>query len=258
MKLFHLIAPFFLAWATASVVSGARADLLVGSYNTNSVERYDANTGDFLGDFVTSGSGGLLNPIGVVYGPDGNIYVTSGGLNGMTNSSSVNRYDGTTGAFIDNFVSLGSGGLAGQDRAERGKRGFPAVEQQDPGIFGLDVPVLGAQRLGGHLPDLTGQLDTRRSGADQGEGEPPAALGRVGGRFGHLERAEHPSADDQGVFDRSITMRMVLHAVPHDVGHFVKSPIIFLVERMQNPALYRFQAVRQIGNKDGVPFLPVG
>jgi hypothetical protein len=41
---------------------------------------------------------------------------------------------------------------------------------------------------------------------------------------------------------------MILHAMPHDVGHFVKSPVILLVERVQDPALYRLQPVFKLRN----------
>lgn len=122
MKRFLWLSACVLAGAMTSTDHGARADLLVGSYNTSSVERYDETTGAFLGDFVVSGSGGLMNPILVLFGPDGNLYVTSGGLNGTPSNSSVNRYDGT-GAFIDNFVTVGSGGLAGPVSARFGPDG---------------------------------------------------------------------------------------------------------------------------------------
>src|SRR5207253_7817805 len=67
------------------------------------VSRFNATTGAFVDSFVVPGSGGLVDPEGIVFGPDGNLYVTNG--------DSVNRYNGTTGAFIDAFVSAGSGGL---------------------------------------------------------------------------------------------------------------------------------------------------
>jgi len=41
----------------------------------------------------------------VAFGPDGNLYVASE----LTHE--VKRYDGATGAFIDNFVTAGSGGV---------------------------------------------------------------------------------------------------------------------------------------------------
>ncbi len=95
----------------------------------------------------------------------------------------------------------GAGRLVRQLRAERGQRGVAAVEQQHPGVLGLDVAVLVAQRLRRHLADLPGQLDARGPGADQGEGELAAALRRIGRALGHLERAEHPAPDEQGVLD---------------------------------------------------------
>ena len=76
-----------------------------------------------------------------------------------------------------------------------------AVEQQHPGVLRLDVPVLAAQRLGGDLADLPGQFHAGRPGADQGEGEPAGPFGRVAGGLGHLERAEYPPPDLQGVLD---------------------------------------------------------
>jgi DNA-binding beta-propeller fold protein YncE len=76
------------------------ADLL-----SNTVLRYNGQTGASVGQFVTPGSGGLSAPWGVVFGPDGNLYVSSG-LNDR-----VLRYDGQTGQFVNTFVAAGSGGL---------------------------------------------------------------------------------------------------------------------------------------------------
>jgi hypothetical protein len=68
--------------------------------------------------FVAPGSGGLLSPIGVIFGPDGNcdgyqhIYVTNIAFTGYYGKNgNVRRFDGLTGAFIDTFVPAGSGGL---------------------------------------------------------------------------------------------------------------------------------------------------
>jgi hypothetical protein len=79
--------------------------LLVSSFGNNRVLEY-STTGSF-GATLAQGrsSGGLDGPLGLVFGPDGNLYVTSPG------SDEVLRYNGATGAFIDAFVSAGSGGL---------------------------------------------------------------------------------------------------------------------------------------------------
>jgi streptogramin lyase len=132
---------------TALVGSGARADLFVSSVNFNSVVQYDENTGDFLSVFA---SGDLSGPRGVLFGPDGNLYVASqtnrvvrydtsgnfidefvvsggelqsprciifgpdGNLYvGSRGTNSVVRYSGTDGSLIDIFVPPGSGGLSG-------------------------------------------------------------------------------------------------------------------------------------------------
>jgi sugar lactone lactonase YvrE len=108
------------------------------------VKCYDGTTGEYLGDFVSSGAGGLNHPNGLRFGADGYLYVCSGltdqvlrydangthdptcvfgpedGLNGprylefgpdgmlyVTNlySDNVTRYDVTMCEFIDIFAS---------------------------------------------------------------------------------------------------------------------------------------------------------
>jgi glucose/arabinose dehydrogenase len=55
--------------------------------------------------FIAAGSGGLSQPGNLILGPDGTVYVAG-------NGGAVLRYNGTTGAYINTFVSQGSGGLA--------------------------------------------------------------------------------------------------------------------------------------------------
>jgi hypothetical protein len=80
-------------------------DLLVSSFGSNQVLSFDGQTGTPLGPF-TSG-GGLVSPVGAIFGPDGNLYVAG------RDSNDILRYNGTTGAFLNEFVSPGSGGLWG-------------------------------------------------------------------------------------------------------------------------------------------------
>jgi len=98
---------------TRTQPSNPQGTFLVGNSRGNNVLRFDGNTGNFLGEFIPPGSGGLFNPDTIVFGPDGNgddksdIYVTSGdkpGNSGEPTASAVLRYDGITGAFIDKFV----------------------------------------------------------------------------------------------------------------------------------------------------------
>lgn len=95
--------------------AGNPLKFLVG--NENSVLKYDGITGAFLGVFVHAGSGGLDNPQNLIFGPDGNVYVSS------WNNATVLRYDGNTGAFIDAFVPSGSGGLSNPDQLAFGPDG---------------------------------------------------------------------------------------------------------------------------------------
>ncbi|MEM6472887.1 MAG: PEP-CTERM sorting domain-containing protein [Planctomycetota bacterium] len=77
----------------------AQNDLLVSAPDRDTIERFDATTGEYLGSFVSAGSGGLNNPLAVTVGPDDNIYVSSA-LTGE-----ILRYDGQSGDFLDVFAS---------------------------------------------------------------------------------------------------------------------------------------------------------
>jgi streptogramin lyase len=70
--------------------------LYVSSDGTDSVLAYDGETGAFERKFARRG--GLIEPEGIAFGPDGNLYVSS-------RSDEVLRYDGETGKFIDVFAS---------------------------------------------------------------------------------------------------------------------------------------------------------
>ncbi len=80
--------------------------MYIASGGNNSILKFDLKTKAYLGYFVPPGSGGLVKPIGLEFGPDGNLYTSSSGTN------AVLRYNGKTGEFIDAFVPPGSGGLS--------------------------------------------------------------------------------------------------------------------------------------------------
>lgn len=102
---FTLTAALTLTFFSLLLVPTAWGDLLVTSGNTTTdsqVLRY-SDAGALLGTFIAPGNG-LLAPRDMLFGADNNLYVVS-------NNSSVLRYNGMTGAFIDTFVPVGSGGL---------------------------------------------------------------------------------------------------------------------------------------------------
>jgi glucose/arabinose dehydrogenase len=71
--------------------------LYVASRGTDAILRYNAATGAFIDTFVSSGLDSITD-LGI--GPDGNLYVLSGGFAGE-----VLRFDTATGALIDSFAS---------------------------------------------------------------------------------------------------------------------------------------------------------
>ncbi|CAN0562747.1 unnamed protein product, partial [Laminaria digitata] len=84
----------------------------------NQLHRFDEITGDFIDVFVDGKSeGGLNSPQGLVFGPDGNLYVSS------STASEVIRYDGITGKFINIFMKWTPTGGYGPNRITFGPDG---------------------------------------------------------------------------------------------------------------------------------------
>jgi hypothetical protein len=74
------------------------ASLLVAGFAGDAIAEYDRATGALLGIFASHPS--MDGPTAMVYGADGNLYV----LNEF--SKNVLRFNGLTGAFIDEFISM--------------------------------------------------------------------------------------------------------------------------------------------------------
>jgi sugar lactone lactonase YvrE len=93
-----LIASFIIASSIAA--PAAATTLLIGNTSSNNVVIADTvkNT---ITEFIAAGSGGLVNPDDLTYGSDGNLYISSG----TNTSGAVLRFDGRTGAFIDEFAT---------------------------------------------------------------------------------------------------------------------------------------------------------
>jgi WD40 repeat protein len=88
---------FVLIALTSVFPAPASADVLVNSPFDASVKRYD-DAGNYVADFIASGTAGISVPSGLAIGPDNNLYVSDGP------SNRVLRFDGKTGAFIDVFA----------------------------------------------------------------------------------------------------------------------------------------------------------
>ena len=83
-------------------VFAADGSLLVASFGSDAVLRYDGATGAFLGVFVAPGSGGLDGPdAGITFGSDGDLYVPS------FESNAILVYSRADGSFLRAFASGG-------------------------------------------------------------------------------------------------------------------------------------------------------
>ncbi|MEM6571225.1 MAG: hypothetical protein AAF957_22635 [Planctomycetota bacterium] len=101
---------------TLGATIGPDGLLYVASEATNEVLRFEPSSGAWIDAFVTDDpnttvdeTGGLDGPSGVLFGPDGRLYV------GSFNGDSVLAYDGRSGAFDAVFVQSAAGGLNGPD-----------------------------------------------------------------------------------------------------------------------------------------------
>jgi hypothetical protein len=92
------------------MVFGSDGSLYVGGKFSQNIVRFDVGTGAGT-VFVATASGGLGNPRGLVFGPDGSLYASSHVVPNPATTDTVKRYDGTTGAYLGDFVTAGSGGL---------------------------------------------------------------------------------------------------------------------------------------------------
>jgi hypothetical protein len=100
---------------------GPDGDLYVANSFANDaisggILRYDGKTGAFLDTFIAPGAGGLIKPLSLIFGPGGDLFVGSADtfshqLAKPSSTSTVLRYDGTTGEFLGTFVTTDSGGL---------------------------------------------------------------------------------------------------------------------------------------------------
>jgi hypothetical protein len=74
--------------------------IFIADSSHHRVLRFNAISGKYVDDFVTSRSGDLQMPWGMSFGPDHNFYVSSGG------TESVLRYNGQTGVFETTFCHV--------------------------------------------------------------------------------------------------------------------------------------------------------
>jgi DNA-binding beta-propeller fold protein YncE len=89
-------------------LSPSRSYLLVDSWNSNNVLRYNEKTGAFVDEFVKSNSGDLYSSVAMDFGPNHNLYVSNGRFGKQNQPKDVPEFDGATGAFLGDFVKNGT------------------------------------------------------------------------------------------------------------------------------------------------------
>jgi DNA-binding beta-propeller fold protein YncE len=77
--------------------------LYIGDATDNTVKRFDANAGNFIDNFVNSGSGGLDGPRGILFDGNGNLLVSNQNVN-LNIAGDILQYNGTTGVFQEALV----------------------------------------------------------------------------------------------------------------------------------------------------------
>src|SRR3954447_13332419 len=91
-----ILAVCFVLAGCCSFAAAGPVTLYVSSDDTDQVLAYDGATGAFQRVFASGG--GLTEPDGIAFGPDGNFYVSS-------RPAQVLRYNGKTGKFLGVFAS---------------------------------------------------------------------------------------------------------------------------------------------------------
>lgn len=232
------------------VVRSSDKHVLVTSATDNRVVEFDAQ-GNYLGDFVAAGDGGLSMPTGLTFASNGNLLVAS------FNTNNVLEYDGKTGSFVGEFVAMGDGGLIGPFGMTFGPKGnlflASSINQilEFEGQTGNFVRVLIAFPDNGGLNDPKGllfkddgNLLVTSYGSDQileYDGQSGAFLGQWnhGGNDNGFWGLNGPwgitIGPDGNVYVASHFGNAAIHMYQMSTGAFMRSFYVLAVEALVNP-----------------------
>lgn len=113
----------------------ARDGNLLVAVRNGSVVKYHGMTGRRMGTFIPAGSGGMLTPRAMRYGPNGNLFIVHHQVPG--GPAGVLEFDGLSGAFVRELIPLGTCGLWNSWNLEFGPNGDIYLAASD-GIFRFD------------------------------------------------------------------------------------------------------------------------
>ncbi len=86
------------------IVMDAQSNIYVSNAGSKNITQFDAQ-GNFLGEWVAAGAGGLGTPRCLAIGPEGSLYVCS------TENNQILKYDGQSGAFLGIAVNAQASAL---------------------------------------------------------------------------------------------------------------------------------------------------
>ncbi|QDT51611.1 Calx-beta domain protein [Symmachiella dynata] len=130
-----------------------------GSRGPYNVLVFNGTTGAYIKELFGDGAGGLDEPTGLAFGPDGNLYLID------EPDDEILRYNGTTGAFLGSFAS--GGGLDAPTDFTFGPDGNLYVSSASGAILKYDGTTgdfLGTMSSGGGLVDPLGLLFVASAG----------------------------------------------------------------------------------------------
>jgi DNA-binding beta-propeller fold protein YncE len=82
----------------------AEDTLYIGDAADNTVKAFDAEKGDFKGEFVKKGNSPIKGPMGLIFNSDGDLLVSNQNA-GANKSGELLKFDGKTGKFLGALVS---------------------------------------------------------------------------------------------------------------------------------------------------------
>ncbi len=104
--------------------------LYISDSGDDTVKRFDAKTGEYLGAFIAPGSGGLLGPRGLIF-TRGRLHLVNQNVF-QPFAGEILRYERNTGAFLDALVPCNPplAGIATQTRRSHLAVSYAALCQQ--------------------------------------------------------------------------------------------------------------------------------
>jgi hypothetical protein len=218
-------------------------EVFVSGRTTSTVKKYD-EFGNYLGDFVSAGSGGLAQTEDILFHPNGSVLVTG------YNSNAIKEYDGISGNFLGNF-SMGYT-LTGPSKMTIGPDSLIYVTQ-----WGGDYSIVRFDLNGNYVDQFTGALNNALMHLwDADTNFYVAEFGNGGD--GVVHKFDKNGAD-LGIFINSSILQGPTGMWRDETGDFfVEDWTTGEVQRFDSLGIYEGVFISGMSQPEGVAFLPNG